>query len=102
GAGPISFTTSAEKNRAPRGARLQVLPAWGAGNIQRGTCCSAGLLWEDTHPAQQRAHTMRAAEWASNAAPRMTAMPNPLQQFVAQFYRRKKYSTPLQPIRMFS
>jgi hypothetical protein len=36
---------------------------------------------------------MRAVEWASNAAPRMTAMLNPLKQLVAQFYRREKFST---------
>jgi hypothetical protein len=38
---------------------------------------------------------MRAVQGASNAALRMTAMPNPLQQSVAQFYRREKSSTPL-------
>jgi len=40
---------------------------------------------------------MLTAEWASNAVPRMTAMPNRvlLQQFAAQFYRREKSSTAL-------
>ncbi len=38
------------KNRAPRGARFRIAGV-GSGNFQRGTCCFAELLWEDTSGA---------------------------------------------------
>ena len=51
-----------EKNRAREGPGRAGLPAWGAGNISRGEQAARRITLGGYNPAQQRPHTMRAAQ----------------------------------------
>jgi hypothetical protein len=62
------------KKTGPRRARFRIAGV-GSGNFQRGTCCFAGLLWEDTSDATAWLDYIRSSA-RSNPVGRMSAMPN--------------------------